>query len=120
MLAQEVHAVLNALVGPFAATGVGCLLEALGADGRDEVLDLDHVLAELLVDERGVGEAQKRAVGVLAAQRDDVVLAHERLAARVDIDVHAELFALADDGIDVLEGEVELVAVIRGPATQAM
>ena len=44
---------------------VGGLLEVLGADGGDEVLDLDHVLAELLVDERGVGEAQKRAVGCL-------------------------------------------------------
>ena len=120
VLAQQLHAVLDALVGSLAAAGVGCLLEALGADGGDEVLDLDHVLAELLVDERGVGEAQKRAVGVLAAQRDDVVLAHERLAARVDIDVHAELFALADDGVDVLEREVELVAVVCGPAAQAM
>ena len=82
---------------------VGGLLEALGADGGDEVLDLDHVLAELLVDECGVGEAQERAVGMLAAQRDDVVLAHERFSACVDADVHTEFFALADDGVDVLE-----------------
>ena len=48
---------LNALVGSLASLRIGGLLEALGADGGDEVLDLDHVLAELLVDERGVGEA---------------------------------------------------------------
>lgn len=57
MRAQQVHAALDALVGSLASPRVGGLLEALGADGGDEVLDLDHVLAELLVDERGVGEA---------------------------------------------------------------
>ena len=120
MRVQQVHAVLNALVGSLASPRVGGLLEALGADGGDEVLDLDHVLAELLVDERGFGEAQKRAVGMLAAQHDEVILAYKRFSACVDVDVYSELFALADDGIDVLERQVELVAVIDGPAAQAM
>lgn len=57
---------------------------------------------------------------MLAAQRDDVILAYERFSACVDVDVYTELFALADDGIDVLECQVELMAVIGGPAAQAM
>ena len=57
---------------------------------------------------------------MLAAQSDDVILAYERFSACVAVDVHSELFALADDGIDVLECQVEFVAVIGGPAAQAM
>ena len=57
---------------------------------------------------------------MLAAQGDDVALAHERLSACVDVDMHAEFFALADNGIDVLEREVELVAVVCRPTAQAV
>ena len=51
---------------------------------------------------------------------DEVVLAHQRLAACVDVDVDAELLALADDGVDLVIAQVELVAVLRGPATRAV
>ena len=56
---------------------------------------------------------------MLLAQADEVVLAHERLAAGVDVDMAAELLALADDGVDVLEGKVERVSVFSRPAARA-
>ena len=62
---------------------------------RNKVAHADHLLAERLVDEGRVGEAQQCAILVLFAQADEVVLAHERLAAGVDVDMTAELLALA-------------------------
>ena len=53
------------------------------------------------------------------AQVDEVVLADERLAAGVDVDVGSQLDALVDDGVDFLVGEVLLVAVFRRPASGA-
>ena len=57
---------------------------------------------------------------MLFAQGDDVLFAHERLSAGVDVDVDAQLFALFDDGVDVVERKVELVAVLRRPAAGAV
>ena len=47
------------------------------------------------------------------------MLADERLAAGVDVDVGSQLDALVDDGVDFLVGEVLLVAVFRCPASGA-
>ena len=118
--AQKVHGALDLDVGALPAAGVGGVLVALGRDGRHEVAHADHVLAEVLVDERGVREAEKRAVRVPLADLDEVMLAHERLAARVDVHVGAELLALCHDRVDVLERQVLLVAVLRGPAAGAV
>ena len=57
---------------------------------------------------------------MLLAQLDEVVLADQRLAARVDIHVDAELFALLDNGVDVLVAQVEPVAVVGSPAALAV
>ena len=54
------------------------------------------------------------------AEPDEVNFAHERLAARVDEDVRAELVCLVDDGVDVVIAQVELVTVLCSPATRAM
>ena len=57
---------------------------------------------------------------MLFAQGDQVLFAHERLAAGVDVHVDAHLLALRDDRVDLLEGQVQLVAVLRGPAAGAV
>ena len=54
---------------------------------------------------------------MLLAQPDDVLLANQRLATGVDIHVDAQRLALTDDVIDFLIGQVQLVAIFRGPAT---
>ena len=120
MAVQQVHGSLHLGVGTLASTPVGSGLVALGRDCRDEVLDAEHLLAELFVDERGVGETQKRAIGMGLAELDEVMLAHQGFATRVDVDVDAELLALADDGVDLVVAQVELVAVLRGPAARAV
>lgn len=120
MAVQQIHGGLHLGVGTLASTSVGGGLIALGRDCRDEVLDADHLLAELLVDERGVGEAQERAIRMGLAEPDEVVLSHQRLTARVDVDVNTEFLALADDGVDLVVAQVELVAILRRPATRAV
>ena len=47
------------------------------------------------------------------------MLADERLAAGVDVDVGSQLDALVDDGVDFLVGEVLLVTVFCRPASGA-
>ena len=119
-LAQEFHGVLDLCVGTFAAAGVGCVLIALGADGGDKITYANHIVAEGLVDQRGVGKAEKHAVLMFFANSDQVVLADERLAAGIDVDMRTELFALRNDRVDVFEREILLVAVLSGPAARAM
>lgn len=111
---------LDLCVGTFAATVVGGVLIALGADGGDKITYANHVVAEGLVDQRGVGKAQECAVLVLLANPDEVPLAHQWLATSVDVDVGTQSFALRNDRVDVFEREILLVAVLGGPAARTM
>ena len=90
-------------VRALATAGVGGVLVALGADGGNEVCHANHIVAERLVDERGIGKTEERAVLVLFTNFDQVVLAHQGLAAGVDVDVGAQCLALRDDGVDVVK-----------------
>ena len=120
MLFEQAHCPDDLLVRALAAASIGCFLEAFHADGGDEVLHAQQILAKLFVYERRVGEREERAVGVRFAERDEIPLAHERLAARVDVHVGAELGALADNGVQFVVGEVFLVTVLGGPTTGAV
>ena len=57
---------------------------------------------------------------MLLAQTDQVLLSDKRLAARIDVEEHAELLALLDDAVDLLKRQVHLVAVLRRPAARAV
>ena len=83
------------LIDAVAPAAVGGLLKALDADGGHKVLHPQHLIGKGLVDQGAVGEGQEHAVVVLLAQLDEVVLAHQRLAAGVDVDVDAQFLALA-------------------------
>ena len=54
------------------------------------------------------------------AQPDDVLFAHQRLAAGVEEEVAAQVVGLADDAVYLLVGQVELVAVLGRPAAGAV
>ena len=117
---EQGHGVLHLPVDARAAAAVVGLLEALEADGRDEVLHPQHFLAERLVDQGAVGEGEELAVGVLLAQGDDVLFADERLAAGEDVHIGAQALALRHDGVQLLQRQVEAVAVLGGPAAGAV
>ena len=119
VLLEQRHGLCDFVVGAFAAARVGGFLRAFGAYRRNEVLHANHILAEFLVDQGCVGEAEKRAIGMLFAKSDKILFANERLAPCVDVDVDAELFALFYNRIDVVEAEIELMAVFRRPASRA-
>ena len=57
---------------------------------------------------------------MLLANLDEVVLAHQRLAAGIDVDMGAEGLALRDDGVDIIEREVLLITILGSPAAGAM
>ena len=120
-LFQQLHGLYDLLIDALAPAAVGGLLKApLQRDGGDEVFHPQHVVGKFLVDQGGVGEAQEDAVIVLVAQGNQVILAHHGLAAGVDIDVNAQILALGDDIVDLVKGQVELVAVLRRPAAHAV
>ena len=108
------------LIGAVAPAAVGGLLKALDADGGHEVAHFQHLVGKGLVDQGAVGEGQEHAVVVLAADLDEVFFAHQRFAARVDVEVHAHFLALSDDGVDLVKAQVQLVAVLRRPAAGAV
>ena len=118
MFAQKLHCLGHFAECAVAAAPVCSFLEALDADGGHEVFHAGHLLAESVVDERAVDERQEHAVRVCFAQV--VFLADERLTAGVDVNMRSQLLALADDGIEVLVAEVEIVPVFCCPAAGAM
>ena len=115
-LAEKVHRVRRLAVNAVTAAGIGRFLKALERDGRDKVLHAQHVVGELFVDERAVRKGEEDAVVVLFAELDEIRLADERFAAGVNVHVNAHVLALTDDVIDLVKGEIELVAVFRSPA----
>ena len=117
---QQLHGGLHAGEGTLAAAEVGARLKALNGDGGDEVAYAQHLVGKGLVDERAVGEGEEHTVVVALAERDDVLFAHQRLAAGVDEHADAELLGLHDDGIQRVKVHVELVAVLGCPAAGAM
>ncbi len=116
MLLQQAHGVCYLLIDALAPAGVVGLLEALQRDGGDEVFDPEHFLTEGFINQGAIGEGQEGAVGMHLAELEEVSLAHRGLAAGVDVHIGAQLLALADDGVDGLQGEVQPVAVLRSPA----
>ena len=119
-LMQQLHGVDHLPIGPLAPAAVGGGLVPLQGDGGHEVPHPQHLVSESLVDEGGVGEAEEDAVVVLLAEPDEVLLPYQGLAAGVDIHVDAHLLALADDIVDLVKAQVQLVAVLRRPAAGAV
>ncbi len=115
-LLQNLHGANDLLVHAVAPAAIGGLLEALQGDGRHKVLDPQHIIGKLLVDQGAVGEAQECAVVVLLAQANEILLPHHRLAAGVNVQIYAQLLALLNDIVDLVKGQVQLVAVLGGPA----
>ena len=51
---------------------------------------------------------------------DQVFFANQGLSAGVDVHIGSHLFALTDNGIDGLQGQIQLMAVLRCPASGAV
>ena len=86
---QQLHGLLHLGIRSCTTATIGRFLEAFGADGGNEVFHTNHFLAERLVDQRAVGKRKEYAIGVHLAQLDEVLLAHQRFATRVDIHMRA-------------------------------
>ena len=120
MLAQDIHGMHDLVEAAIAAAAVVCLGKALDGDGGNQVADPEHILSELIVDQRAVGENHKIGSVVLLAELEDICLAGGRLAAGHDPCVNAELLALRDDGIELLIGQALGMAVLCSPASGAV
>ena len=119
-LPEDLHRAHDGVKRAVSAAVVRCILEALDADGGGEVLHAQHLVGEGLVDQGAVREGQEGAVRMRLAQADEVVFAHQRLAAGIDVDVDAQLAALTDDVVEGLVGHIQPVPVFRGPAAGAV
>ena len=86
---QEPHGPLDLLVGALAAPGIGSGFVALQRDGRNKVFHPQHIICKFFVDQGAVGEAEENTVGVLFADPDQILFSDKRLAAGIDVHVHA-------------------------------
>ena len=120
LLLQDCHCLNHFLVGTVAPAAIGGRLKALHADGRDKILHPEHLVCKSFVDQCGVGEGKELAVAVLFTQGDQVLFANQRLTAGIYVHIYAHFLALGDNGIDLVKGQVQLVAVFRGPAAGAV
>ena len=119
VLPEQLHRIHNLLEDALAAAEVSRLLEALDGHRQHDVLAASHIIAELLIHQRAVGEQHERAVGMLLRQLDDILLSHHRLSAGHDVGMNPEFLALGHDLVHVLIGKVQLMAVLGRPAAGA-
>ena len=120
ILLEQVHGVHDSVIVAVAAAGVVGGGSALNGQHERNVAQTDHLFAERLINEGGVGVDGKLHIIVLLGQLEDIRLADQRLAARQHIEVDAQLLALGDDLIHICKAEVVLVAVLPGPAAHAV
>ena len=119
-LVQQIDGLHDLAVHAVAAPTICGALGALQGNRGDKVLHPQHLVRKSLVDQCGVGKAEENAVGVLFTKADQVLLAYQRLTASVDVHVDAQLLTLLDNAVDLLVGQVQLVAVLSGPAAGAV
>ena len=119
VFAQQLHGALGRREGSLAATEVRVLLEALDADRGDEVFNAGDFFAEILIDQRSIGKAGEECFGMALTEGDDVLLADQGLAARVEKNISAKRLGLLNDVIQFLQREIEGVTILRRPAAGA-
>ena len=117
---ENIHGPDHLVEYALASAAVGGFLETFQGNGGHEVFDPQHIIGKGFVDQGAVGEAEEHAVIVLFAQPDDVGFTHQRLAAGVNVHIHAHILALADNVVDLVEAEIQLVAIFRCPAAGAV
>ena len=117
---EEVHGAHDLVIGAVAAARVVGVLVALERDGEHDVAQTLDLVAERLVDEGRVGEDVEEAVVVLLGKAQDVLLAHQGLAAGHHVEVAAKLGALRDDLVALLVREVLPLLVVSRPAANAV
>ena len=117
---QQLHGPDHLFIDAAAPAAVGGGLKALHAQCGDKVFYPQHIPAELLVHQRAVGEGEELAVRVALAQRQHILFPHQGLAAGEDVHVGPQLLPLADDTVHLLQGQVQLPAVLRRPAAGAV
>lgn len=111
MIAEDVHGLHNGSIVTLAAADIVSIRSTLEREHESDITELSHLLSELVGDQRGVGIQTEEAVIVLLGELEYIIHAHSRLTACHHVKVSAELLALGDDLVHVLEGEISLVAV---------
>ncbi len=93
-----------------------------GLEGQPNELKLkylaDNDFASLSGD--ALTSAIKDSISHKNADLKGLLLTHQRLAAGVDVQIDAQLLALGDDAVDLLKGQIELIAVLPRPAAGAV
>ena len=117
---QPLHGSRALLESAGAATEVVLLLVALNREGRVEVAYFADLISKAVVDQRTVGKAQECAVRVLSANTHQILAAHGRLTAGVQIHICTQLLALGDNTGQVVVRQRTGMAVLGSPAAGAL
>ena len=115
---ERVHDLLERAIA--AATVVHARFIGLEAHGEHDVAQALDVPAEDVVYEACVGEDVEEAVVVLLGQLQHVTLADQRLPSREHEQVRTEVLGLAHQAVHFVEGQVQAVPVVCGPAAHAV
>ncbi len=120
LLPQKVHRPDHLIVHTLTAAAVRGLFKAFQGYGGNEILNAQHIIGKLLINQRTICKAQENTIIMLLAQTDDIRLPHQRLSTGVDVHVYAHFLALADNVVDLVKGQVQPVAIFRRPAAGAV
>ena len=116
--AHQVHRRQRLGIMSVSAAGIVGILKAFDADGHHEIAHAQQVLTELIIDQRAIGESVESHILMLFTQAQNVLLAHQRLAASEQAGVQAQLLAFGQHFVHYFVGQILLMAVLRCPAAR--
>ena len=117
---HQLHRPDRGIEMPFTAASVIGFLEALNADGDEEIPDAQQFFAEVIIDQRPVRESVKSYILMLFTQADNILFPHQRLTAGEKTGMDAELFAFRQHFVHHFEAQILFVTVFRCPASRAV
>lgn len=95
-------------------------LVAFDAQGEAQVPHVGHLVAEVFIDQSAIGEGMEFTVRMGPAQPQDIGLADQGLAAGHHEGMDAQGFALGDNLVHGLVGQIQGMTIFSGPAADAV
>lgn len=117
---EQVHGMHDFVEMAFAPTTVVYFSPPFNGDGEGQVSYFADLLAEIAIDEGAVGECMEFAVRMGFAELQDIRFPYQRFPAGHHIEMDAQRFALGDNLIHHIIGQVQGVSIFRGPAANAV
>ena len=117
---EQVHGMHHFVKVALTTAAVVYFSPAFNGDGEGQVPNFTDLPAEIVINESTIGKCMELAVRMGLAELQDIRFSYERFPAGHHVEMDAQCFTLGDNLIHHIVGQVQGVAVLSGPASDAV